>query len=216
MSRDLRDGAALCNKGSMTRLVAGIALLGASLGLLASPASAHVPLRAAPHAEAPGLEAVVPEPAAIVPFAPAVVEPAKPSLSLTSGTPVPPAVDRRALALGALVLTPLLLVAIPAMPGMMARPVRRSLAVALVVVLGAIAFESAIHSVHHLASEQEAARCSLASASTNVSADVGPGPAVDVALSGSSSSVAVAEAVAPGVPPRRPHAGRAPPLSLPA
>ena len=195
----------------MRRVVAGTVLLGACLGLAVSTASAHVPLRAVPHAEAPWPEALVPDPEPVAPLAPAAASFA------AAPAPMAPVLDSRALALAALVLTALLLAGIPVLTrGMTARSVRGSLAVALVAVLCAIAFESAIHSVHHLSSEQEAARCSLASVSTNVSADVGPGPAVDVVLSAERSSVAVAEAVAPGRPPRRHEAGRAPPPSLPA
>jgi hypothetical protein len=201
----------------VSRLVASIVVLGACLGVFAGPAAAHGPLRAVPHAEAPWLVLLATEAAPVIPLAPALSEAGEPSIAPAPWARFAPVRGDRGLALAALVLAALVLAGIPALARrMVARSLRSSLAVALVVVLCAIAFESAVHSVHHLASEQEAARCSLASISTNLSADAGPEPAADVLLPASTPSVAVAEPVAPGMPPRRPHAGRAPPLSLPA
>jgi hypothetical protein len=88
---------------------------------------------------------------------------------------------------------------------------RRSLAVALVLVAGILAFETGVHSAHHLGQADEAARCAVAGMATQLNADlvdVTP-DAVPITVSGSgivalASPVVTARLVAP-------DAGRAPP-----
>ena len=88
---------------------------------------------------------------------------------------------------------------------------RRSLAVALVLVAGILAFETGVHSAHHLGQAEDAARCAVAGMATQLSADL-----VDIALDAVPITVSESRIVAlasPVVTARlvAPDAGRAPP-----
>jgi hypothetical protein len=88
---------------------------------------------------------------------------------------------------------------------------RRVLALALVLVIGVLAFETGIHSTHHLDRADEAASCTVAGVSAQLSADlidtsldVPQAPLAEMSVAVRSTPVVVARAVAP-------DAGRAPP-----
>ena len=89
---------------------------------------------------------------------------------------------------------------------------RRVVALALVLVAGVLAFETGVHSAHHLGQPDDFARCTVAGMATQLSADLVDISldAVPVAASASAfvalaSPVAAARLVAP-------DAGRAPPV----
>jgi hypothetical protein len=89
---------------------------------------------------------------------------------------------------------------------------RRVVALTLVLIAGVLAFETGVHSAHHLGQADEAARCAVAGMATHLSADL-----VDTALD--AVPVGVSEtriiASAPPVVAARmvaPDAGRAPPV----
>ena len=92
---------------------------------------------------------------------------------------------------------------------------RRVLALALVLVAGVLAFETGVHSAHHLGQADEAARCAVAGMATQLSADlvdssIGAVPArvLETRLAVPAAPVVTARVIAP-------DAGRAPPV-LPA
>jgi hypothetical protein len=92
---------------------------------------------------------------------------------------------------------------------------RRVLALTLVLVAGVLAFETGVHSAHHLGQAEEAARCAVAAMATQLSADLA-GTAPDT-VPVHVIEILVAAPAAPVVPARpvAPDAGRAPPV-LPA
>ena len=88
---------------------------------------------------------------------------------------------------------------------------RRVVALALVATLAILAFEVGLHSTHHLAQPEDAARCAVATASAKLSVDLGDpsldircAPAVVTPVVASALPIVVARIVAP-------DAGRAPP-----
>jgi hypothetical protein len=89
---------------------------------------------------------------------------------------------------------------------------RRVVAVTLVLVVGLLAFETGVHSAHHLGKADEAAHCAVASTSSQLSADTVdtivhalPVPVLDATASALASPALAERAVAP-------DAGRAPPV----
>jgi hypothetical protein len=105
----------------------------------------------------------------------------------------------RASRLVLLVLVTLLLAAAPA-------------AVVLVLVAGIVAFETGVHSTHHLGQPDGVRQCVVAGVSAQLSADLvdasldaAPVTLVHAPLAGSPTPVIAARSVAP-------HAGRAPPV----
>ena len=94
--------------------------------------------------------------------------------------------------------------------GLAARP-RRALALTLAVVVALLAFETGVHSTHHLGRADEATHCLVAWMSAQLSADlVGAAIEASLALEPAATSPALAT---PDVPSRHiaPDAGRAPP-----
>jgi hypothetical protein len=89
---------------------------------------------------------------------------------------------------------------------------RRTLGLALVLVLGVLALETGVHSVHHLADRQAAAECAVASATAHVPG--APQPTTpDIAwLSTPLGSAPLPVADRPGSRSIRPNEGRAPPV----
>jgi hypothetical protein len=63
-----------------------------------------------------------------------------------------------------------------------ARWPRRALALALTLILGVLAFESGVHSVHHIGDAQSGATCSVATATAQIAGtpgdDVSPAPPI--------------------------------------
>ena len=127
-------------------------------------------------------------PVAVIPF----VE----TLTSAAPAPAPPWTAIAVLAVGALAIA--------------WRP-RRGLALALVLSAGILAFETGVHSAHHLGQAEEAARCAVAGMATQLNADL-----VDISLDTVPVTVSASRIVAlasPVVPARlvAPDAGRAPP-----
>ena len=89
---------------------------------------------------------------------------------------------------------------------------RRVLALAVVATLAILAFEVGLHSTHHLAQPEDAARCAVAAASAKLSVDLGD-PGLDIPYAPTVATPVVTPA-APTVVARiiAPHAGRAPPF----
>ena len=149
----------------------------------AAPALAHRPPAAPPLPEAAGI--VVPVPALTEALTSAVPDPAPPWAAMA-------------------------LIAVAALAAAW-RP-RRALALALVLVVGVLAFETGVHSAHHLGRADEAARCAVAGLATQVNADLvhtafdaPPLDALETGITAPASPVVAARAVAP-------DAGRAPPV----
>jgi hypothetical protein len=95
--------------------------------------------------------------------------------------------------------------------GIAARP-RRTLALTLALVVALLAFETGVHSTHHLGRADEATHCLVAWMSTQLSADI-----VDVTVEASLAILPAATSPPPATPdvPSRhiaPDAGRAPPI----
>jgi hypothetical protein len=89
---------------------------------------------------------------------------------------------------------------------------RRALALTLALVVAVLAFETGVHSTHHLGRGDEAAHCLVASMSTQLSAYL-----VDVAVETSLVGLPEAASLAPATPDVdtrhiAPDAGRAPPV----
>ena len=89
---------------------------------------------------------------------------------------------------------------------------RRVVAVTLVLVVGLLAFETGVHSVHHLGKADEAAHCTVAWMSSQLSADTVdtivhalPVPVLEVSAPALASPALAERAIAP-------DAGRAPPV----
>ena len=103
------------------------------------------------------------------------------------------------------------LVAVLAAVWLLRRSPRRAIAVALILLLGVLAFETGLHSVHHGIDKRQLASCPLSGASSHLSA-AGVGC---VAYAGDiSQEVGVAPSPEPAAPIARPlsaHHGRAPP-----
>jgi hypothetical protein len=108
---------------------------------------------------------------------------------------------------GALVLSLALVVA-----GVAAAP-RRALALALVLVLGVLALELGIHSVHHLGDRQAASQCDVASASTHVHGATPQAPTCGPWVPTILGAVLAPESGQPGARITRPDEGRAPPAA---
>ena len=88
----------------------------------------------------------------------------------------------------------------------------RVLAIALVAMLAILVFETGLHSTHHLAQPEDAARCAVATATAKLSVDladptleVSCAPGVVTAVVAPAPPIVVARIVTP-------HAGRAPPF----
>jgi hypothetical protein len=140
--------------------------------------------------------------------------------------PVPPSIDDEATPAPVSVPTP-----VPAAPPSAPTPLvpglvlgvtvaavlasrRRGLVGVLALALIALAVETGVHSVHHLADRQAAAECVVALATAQVHGTVEPAPHVhDLRLDVPLGSVAVASAERPGSRPSRPDEGRAPPTA---
>jgi hypothetical protein len=91
---------------------------------------------------------------------------------------------------------------------------RRGLVGVLALALFALAVETGVHSVHHLADRQAAAECVVALATAQVHGTVEPPPHVhDLRLDVPLGSVPVASPERPGSRPSRPDEGRAPPAA---
>jgi hypothetical protein len=89
---------------------------------------------------------------------------------------------------------------------------RRAVAVGLMLMLGLLAFETGVHSTHHLGQPDEFSRCVVAGVSAQLSADL-----VDVTLDTPPSPVPNTPLVVPAAPAVAarvvaPDAGRAPPV----
>jgi fumarate reductase subunit D len=150
---------------------------------------------AAPAAAHPGLAAPVPPGAG----APARIEPIVPVLTAASATPALPWYLPIALALAA--------------AAAWLRP-RRTVVVALVLLLGVFAFENALHSVHHGLDAKQHRECAIASASAHLAA---------VEVDGATDAVRIllvaerpADSATSGAPTRFPSPvqGRAPPDAI--
>jgi hypothetical protein len=158
-------------------------VVAALLAGAAAPALAHRPPAAPALPEAAGV---------VVPIAPLTEV-----LSSAAPVPAPPWAAIALLAVAALAIA--------------WRP-RRAVALALVLVVGVLAFETGVHSAHHLGKADEAARCAVAGLATQVNGDLVhtafdavPLDVLATGLPASGSPVAVARAIAP-------DAGRAPPV----
>ena len=167
----------------MRRALPLIVFVVAALLVGAAPALAHRPPAAPPLPEAAGI--VVPVPALTEALTSAVPDPAPPWAAMSL------------VAVGALVAA--------------WRP-RRALALALVLIVGLLAFETGVHSAHHLGKADEAARCAVAGLATQVNADLvhtafdaAPLDVLQTGITAPASPVVAARAVAP-------DAGRAPPV----
>jgi hypothetical protein len=89
---------------------------------------------------------------------------------------------------------------------------RRVIALAVVATLAILAFEVGLHSTHHIAQPEDAARCAVAAASAKLSVDLGD-PSLDIPC----APAVVTPVVAPALPIVAariiaPDAGRAPPV----
>jgi len=89
---------------------------------------------------------------------------------------------------------------------------RRAVAVALVLVVGVLAFETGLHSAHHLGQPDASSRCIVAWMSTQLSAgltgttlDLLPAPVAEAPVAALAAPIVTARIVAP-------DAGRAPPV----
>lgn len=171
------------------RTIALIGVLLAAVVVLAAagPALAHPEAAAAPTA-APGAPAPATPPAA------AAVTPEDPPVSDSPG------------------LTPWIAAGVLLIAGLLLRRFsRRTMVLCLVLLLTLFAFENALHSVHHGFDPKQADACTLAMASTHLSAVT-----VDAVVETSIILVATGRATQPGrapLPARRlgPDQGRAPP-----
>jgi hypothetical protein len=166
----------------MRRQLLFLLFLVAALLGAAAPALAHQPLAADP----------------LPPVSPAVVVPSLVE-TLTSAAPAP-----------APPWTAIVVVAVAAL-AVAWRP-RRVVALALVLVAGVVAFETGVHSAHHLGQADEAARCAVAAMATQLNADL-----VDITLDAVPVGVFATRITAlapPAVAARlvAPDAGRAPPV----
>ena len=162
------------------------ALLGA--GIFAGPAAAHLP-RFAPVVD------VVPEPAAAPDRPPALLDLAWTAAPTPAGVPW------------------YLVVALSSLAALGARRPGRNLALALVLLLAIFAFESGLHSVHHLNDQDRGESCGVASASQHVA-----GTEVEGGLAGAAPAPAEPTRVASVRVIRSarslgPHEGRAPPVA---
>ena len=201
----------MCENGRAVRTLtigrrlrlACFALIAAPAVLLAAPAEAHrgalaprAPL-VAPAAALGGAAAVAPAPADRELVATPVAPPDTRSwVAAPRHTSIPWALVAAA-GLGALV-------------GLVRRP-RTAVAVALVLLVGVLAFESGVHSVHHLGDPGRASGCVLASTSLNLSGlEVEP-VALDGALAPIGPPVSAAAPLHAHARPESPHEGRAPP-----
>jgi hypothetical protein len=90
---------------------------------------------------------------------------------------------------------------------------RATLALGLVVLVGVLAFESGVHSVHHLGEQGHLNPCAVASTSTNL-AGLEVEPAVVLSAPAALGlAVSLAIPADPRALPESPHEGRAPPRS---
>jgi len=193
------------NVGSRLRL-ACLALIAAPALLLAAPAEAH---RGALSTPTPLVG-----PAADLGSAPAVV-PAPVGRTLRAASPGLPETRAWAEAPRQLSIPWGLLAAagLGALLGAVRRP-RAAVSLALVLLVGVLAFESGVHSVHHLGDPGRASGCGLASTSLNLSGlEVEP-VALDGALAASGPPVSVVAPLHAHARPESPHEGRAPPRSV--
>ena len=172
---------------SLLALVLGLALLGAAVA--PRNAAAHSGVR-------PVLEDVTVEVTSVAPIAAAALE------NLTwFAAPAP-----------ATVPWPLLAAAI-AMAALGARRPRRALALMLIVLAAVFAFESGIHSVHHLGDRDGAQQCAVAAASQHVAGTEIHAGVAD-ATPAESSLLAASGALVTRARFTGPDQGRAPPALL--
>jgi hypothetical protein len=90
---------------------------------------------------------------------------------------------------------------------------RRGLVVALALIVGVLAVESTIHSVHHLADEKDVSGCAVATVTAQVHGTTEQVPAHDLWLPTPVGAVLAPETERPGARPLRPDEGRAPPAA---
>jgi hypothetical protein len=178
----------------MPRMLRPLLLALVILSCLALPAPgwAHVPDPPVPSRQGAAVpaESIDPETALPVP----VPSPAAPTGAAAGGRP---SIDGVALAALAAVAAAALS--------------RRAMSGALAALLMTLAFETAVHSVHHLGSDPEMARCAVAAAATHLSGTIEPPPAPDRPAARSADTPPVAPA-APVPQLACPVLGRAPPL----
>jgi hypothetical protein len=91
---------------------------------------------------------------------------------------------------------------------------RRALVAGLGLLIGVLAVETGVHSVHHLDDAQAATACVIAVVTAQVHGAVGEPPAIeDARLAVPVGSVPAPASEQPGPRPRRPDEGRAPPTA---
>ena len=132
---------------------------------------------------------------------------AEPPASTAVVTPVVPVAEPPAAATIwlALVLTIVL--------GLAVATPRRTLVVALTLVLVVLALEAGVHSVHHLSDRQAAAQCAVASAATHVQGAEQPVAPDGAWIATPLGTVTAPDLDRPGSRPLRPDEGRAPPAA---
>jgi hypothetical protein len=175
---------------ALALLVAAATILGAG-----APAAAHQRPPTARAAPAP--------PLAGGPLAPEPAGPLSPALAPVAAESAPPVSP----ALALLGLLAVVLVGVQS---------RRAVALGLVLLSGPMAFESGVHSVHHLDSPRDMSECAVAAAATHVQGTVEAAPPALAQLEWVGLALPVQEtrpASALAWPPGR---GRAPPPVLPA
>ncbi len=100
--------------------------------------------------------------------------------------------------------------------GLARRRGRRGVALALLVVLLLLPFETGLHSVHHLGDGPGHAHCAVAAACSHLVGVVAVASIVDVATLLDTGCVVTRSITIRDRSVRRPDAGRAPPVSVPA
>jgi hypothetical protein len=172
----------------MRRLLLPVLLVALVAGL-AVPVAAHPPATG-PGSSTADLEAPA---VSVVSFGPALTQ------TLTSGAPDP--------------TTPWVAMVVTGMAALAVawRP-RRAVALTLVLVAAVLAFETGVHSAHHLGQADEAARCVVAGVSSHLSADVVHATADAPPVHGLQARIASCAPVPVAARLLAPDAGRAPPV----
>jgi hypothetical protein len=88
---------------------------------------------------------------------------------------------------------------------------RRTIAATVALALAVLAFETGLHSVHHLGDARGVEQCSVASVSTHLGGTPAEAPSVVIVTANASQPSQPADPIAPRSQPFRPDAGRAPP-----
>jgi hypothetical protein len=170
--------------------------------LLATPVHAHRGPAPGPSPAAARIDVAPAPPPAAVQVAPAPLAPAAPPRLAWIAGPAPMALPWPLLAAVAAVVA----IAVRRRP-------RAALALGLVLLVGVLAFESGVHSVHHLGEQGHGNPCAVASTSSNLAGlEVEP-PVVLSAPAALGLAVAIAAPSDPRALPESPHEGRAPPRS---